>query len=290
MKICRFNQDRLGVAVSDTEIRDVTPALSVLPTASYPLPSHDLLIANLPAVRARIEALLPSAPSLTVDSVSLLSPVANPGKIVAAPVNYKKHLEEVLGDADLHHHNQINGIHKAGLFLKATSSLVGIGRGIDQHLLERRTDHEVELVAVIGREARNVAVADALSYVAGYAIGLDMTIRGPEERSFRKSLDTYSVLGPWLVTADEIPNPGVLDMAIRVNGEVRQQTNTSQLILGVPELIAFASSFYTLHPGDILFTGTCEGVAPVHPGDTLLASIERIGSMTVRVQADRDAV
>ena len=86
-----------------------------------------------------------------------------------------------------------------------------------------------------------------------------------------------------------LANPGALDMDIRVNGEVRQKTNTSELILGVAELISFASSFYTLYPGDILFTGTCEGVGPVHPGDTLLATIQGIGSMTVQVGTRKDA-
>jgi 2-keto-4-pentenoate hydratase/2-oxohepta-3-ene-1,7-dioic acid hydratase in catechol pathway len=154
---------------------------------------------------------------------------------------------------------------------------------------DRRTDHEVELAFVIGREARNVSKGDALSYVAGYTIGLDITIRGSEDRSFRKSPDSYSVLGPWLVTADEIPDPGVLDLQVSVNGTRRQQSNTRYLILGVPELIELASSFYTLYPGDVIFTGTPEGVSPIQPGDEIVASIERIGSMTVAVRAAEGA-
>jgi 2-keto-4-pentenoate hydratase/2-oxohepta-3-ene-1,7-dioic acid hydratase in catechol pathway len=138
---------------------------------------------------------------------------------------------------------------------------------------------------VIGREARNVSRAEALSYVAGYTIGLDITIRGSEDRSFRKSPDTYSVLGPWLVTADEIPDPGSLDLQVSVNGTERQKSNTRLLILGVPELIELASSFYTLYPGDVIFTGTPEGVSPIAPGDEIVATIERIGSMQVAVRA-----
>ena len=180
-------------------------------------------------------------------------------------------------------------IHSAGLFLKATSSLVGPGEGVVVRLADRRTDHEVELAFVIGREARNVAAAEALEYVAGYAIGLDITIRGSEDRSFRKSCDSYSVLGPWLVTADEIPDSGSLDLEIVVNGERRQKSNTRCLILGVRQLIEFASSFYTLYPGDVLYTGTPEGVSPIDPGDRIVATIERIGTMAVEVRAFQDA-
>jgi len=124
-----------------------------------------------------------------------------------------------------------------------------------------------------------------MEYIAGYTIGLDITIRGTEDRSFRKSVDTHSVLGPWLVTADEISDPGDLDLEIAVNGEQRQKSNTSRLILGVPDLIELASSFYTLYPGDVIFTGTPEGVSPIEAGDEIVATIEKIGTMRVRVRA-----
>lgn len=110
-----------------------------------------------------------------------------------------------------------------------------------------------------------------------------MTIRGPEERSFRKSPDSYCVLGPWLATPDEVPDSRALRLSITVNGEPRQDASTSDLIVGVAELVAWGSSFYTLHPGDVLLTGTPQGVGPVKPGDVMLASIERIGSMQIRV-------
>jgi 2-keto-4-pentenoate hydratase/2-oxohepta-3-ene-1,7-dioic acid hydratase in catechol pathway len=211
--------------------------------------------------------------------------VANPGKIMAAPVNYTKHLDEVLADKGIHHGNLISEIHKAGIFLKATSSVVGPGEGLHLVHLERRNDHEVELAVVIGKRGRNIAAAEALGFVAGYCIGLDMTIRGPEDRSWRKSPDSYTVLGPWLVTAEEISDPGSLDLSISVNGTVRQQANMKDLILGVAELIAWTSSLYTLHPGDVLLTGTPQGVAPVRPGDVMLASLERVGTMQVAVNA-----
>ena len=286
MRLCRFGERRLGLVEADT-VRDVTAALDVLPSFRYPLPEHDVLIANLDAVMARVRVIAPAAPVMPLDGLSMLSPVANPGKIVAAPVNYNKHLDEVRGDAALHHNNPGHTltIHDAGVFLKATSSLVGAGDGVEVRRADRRTDHEVELAFVIGRTANRVPASDALRYVAGYAIGLDITIRGSEDRSFRKSADTYTVLGPWLVTADEIPDPGALDLQLELNGELRQKSNTRNLILGVAQLIELASSFYTLHPGDVVLTGTPEGVSPIEAGDRVVARIERIGTMEVRVRA-----
>jgi 2-keto-4-pentenoate hydratase/2-oxohepta-3-ene-1,7-dioic acid hydratase in catechol pathway len=284
MKLCRYDENRLGVVLDDG-IHDVTPALDALAEQRYPLPSHDLLVAGLPRMRPALEAAARKSKAIPPAQARLLSPVANPGKIIAAPVNYTKHLEEVLADKGIHHGNLIAEIHKAGMFLKATSSLVGPGEGVALVHTDRRNDHEVELAVVIGQQARGVSAAHALSYVAGYCIGLDMTIRGPEERSLRKSPDSYCVLGPWLVTADEIADPGKLALSITVNGAPRQSAHTSDLILPVAELIAWASSFYTLYPGDVLLTGTPQGVGPVKAGDVMLASIENIGTMQVTCRA-----
>jgi 2-keto-4-pentenoate hydratase/2-oxohepta-3-ene-1,7-dioic acid hydratase in catechol pathway len=286
MRFCRFGDGRLGL-VEGSDVRDVTQALDVLPAYHYPLPTYDVLIANLDKVIERARAIAASSPSQPVAGMQFLSPVANPSKVIGAPVNYQKHLDEVKSDAAIHHDNPAHtaAIHKIGLFLKASSSLVGPGEGIALRKLDRRNDHEVELAVVIGKRANNVSRADALKFVAGYAIGLDITIRGPEDRSLRKSADSYAVLGPWLVTADEIPNPGDLNLKIAVNGQERQNSNTKYMILGVPELIEFASAFYTLHPGDIIVTGTPEGVSPIEPGDHIVATIEKIGTMEVTVRA-----
>jgi 2-keto-4-pentenoate hydratase/2-oxohepta-3-ene-1,7-dioic acid hydratase in catechol pathway len=287
MKLCRFDDNRLGLVENvgaDYVIRDVTAVLTQLPGATYPFPRHDPLIAHLAKLRPEMERLARGAKPMALERVKLLSPVANPGKIIAAPVNYKKHLEEALADKGIHHGNLVQEIHKAGMFLKATSSLVGPGEGVRLVHTDRRNDHEVELALVIGKAGRNVNAAQALDHIAGYAIGLDMTIRGPEERSLRKSPDSYCVLGPWLVTPDEIPDAGNLSVKIAVNGAVKQDAHTSDLILSVAELIAWGSSFYTLHPGDVILTGTPQGVGPVRPGDVMLATIERIGSMRVDVK------
>ena len=276
MRLCRFDDNRLGL-VNGTTVRDVSAALDVLPAFRYPLPAGDVLIYNLEQLTREIRSVAGRSASVPLKGLTLLSPVANPGKLIGAPVNYQKHLDEVRQNPQLHHGNDIPVIQKAGVFLKATSSLVGPGEGIVLRKLDRRNDHEVELAFVIGKPASNVSRRSALDYVAGYSIGLDITIRGPEERSLRKSSDSYTVLGPWLVTPDELPDPGALDL--------NQATQThAALILGVPELIEYASSFYTLYPGDVVLSGTPEGVGPIKPGDVIVASIEAIGTMEVKVR------
>jgi 2-keto-4-pentenoate hydratase/2-oxohepta-3-ene-1,7-dioic acid hydratase in catechol pathway len=290
MRLCRFDEGRLGVVedgAARPSVRDVTAALDVLPAARYPFPRHDVFIANLDAVQARVRALAPAAPLLPLDRLRLLSPVANPGKIVAAPLNYEQHIAEVQGDDALRQGagGAALDIRTAGVFLKATRSLVGPGEGIELRTTGRRTDHEVELVFVIGRTASRVPAAEALSYVAGYCIGLDISARGTEDRSFRKSADSYSVVGPWLVTPDEIADPDALELTLQVNGQTRQHSNTAQMTLGVAQLIAAASAMCTLHPGDAFFTGTPEGVSPIEHGDRIVATIESIGSMTTVVRA-----
>jgi 2,4-didehydro-3-deoxy-L-rhamnonate hydrolase len=284
MRLCRFDDNRLGVVVGQ-DVRDVTPVIARLPAQRWPIGLGDPLIAALDELRPYIEAEALRAPAHPLAHVKLLSPVANPSKIVAAPVNYRRHLEEARADAEIHFQKQVEEIQRVGLFLKATSALAGPSEGVALRYLDRRNDHEVELALVIGKRADRVRAADWHRFVAGYAIGLDMTIRGPEERSLRKSVDSYCVLGPWLVTADEIADPTKLNLSITVNGEQRQKANTGDLVLGLGTLIELASSFYTLLPGDILLTGTPEGVGPVRPGDVMDAAIDGIGTMRVEVRA-----
>jgi 2-keto-4-pentenoate hydratase/2-oxohepta-3-ene-1,7-dioic acid hydratase in catechol pathway len=284
MKLCRFDDNRLGLVRGD-EVLDVTPVIARLPAQRWPLPKGDPLIAALDELRPHIETEAKRAIARPLSQVTLLSPVANPSKIVCAPVNYKRHLEEARADAEIHHQKQVEEIQRVGLFLKATSALVGPSAGVALRYLDRRNDHEVELALVIGKAADRVKAADALQYVAAYAIGLDMTIRGPEERSLRKSGDSYCVLGPWMVTADEFTHPDRRELSITVNGEPRQKANTKDLVLGLGTLIELASSFYTLLPGDILLSGTPEGVGPVRPGDVMDAAIDGIGAMRVEVRA-----
>lgn len=288
MRLCRFNDDRLGLVEGD-EVVDVSSALQVLPACTYPLPRHDLLVAHIGAVSARVGELVASGGALArhpLAAVRLLSPVANPGKVIAAPVNYLKHLQEAREDKAIHHSNQVGDIERVGLFLKATSSVEGPSAALRIAKPDRRNDHEIELVAVIGKQGKHIPVERALSHVAGYCIGLDMTVRGPEERSMRKSPDGYTILGPWLTTSDEVADVHNLDLVIQVDGEVRQRANTRDLVLDVAQLIAMASSFYTLQPGDVLMTGTPEGVSQVHAGQSMTAQISGLGRMTVQIAGE----
>ena len=282
MKLCRYDDNRLGVVRGDM-VHDVSAVLDTLPTVRYPLPDHDPLIAALPTLRDRIDALADAAVPVPLAGVHLLPPVASPRKIIGAPVNYRLHHDEALADPTIHHQTNIMPIDKAGLFLKATSSLIGASSPVVLRHPDKRNDHEIELVVVIGRRADRVTQADALDYVAGYAIGLDMTVRGTEERSMRKSIDTYTVLGPWMVTADELTDPSALTMELTISGATRQKATTADILRDVPTLIERASSFYTLMPGDLIYTGTPEGVSAVQAGDVMVCSIEAIGTMQVAV-------
>jgi 2-keto-4-pentenoate hydratase/2-oxohepta-3-ene-1,7-dioic acid hydratase in catechol pathway len=285
MKLCRFDDDRLGL-VENGEVLDVTGAVAAIPPQKWPYRHGDALIAHLPAVLDKAKSLAPQAARRKLSEIRLRTPVANPSKIVNAPINYQAHIDEAKRDQGIAHGRDIKTIADWGLFLKSPSSLAGAGDGIALRFAERRNDHEVELAVVIGREANRVSRSQALDYVCGYSIGLDMTLRGPELPSFRKSIDTYSVLAPWLVTRDEVPDPNNLDLWLTVNGEPRQRSNTRRMVYDVPRLIEYATSFYTLYPGDLIFSGTPEGVGPVKPGDEIRAGIERIGEFTIRVAPD----
>jgi 2,4-didehydro-3-deoxy-L-rhamnonate hydrolase len=192
-------------------------------------------------------------------------------------------VDETFADANIHHGKPKRSLADQGLFLKANSALVGPSAGVTLRFPDRRTDHEAELGVIIGKVGSEISEADALDYVAGYAIALDMVVRGPEDRSFRKSVDSYAVLGPWFVTRDEISDPQDLNFNIKVSGEIRQQANTKDMILSVAKQIAWASEFYTLHPGDILMSGTCEGVSQVKPGDEMVIEFDGVGTMVMGI-------
>ncbi|HEY6510047.1 MAG TPA: fumarylacetoacetate hydrolase family protein [Vicinamibacterales bacterium] len=286
MRICRFDEDRVGLVRGDV-IHDITSVLAHLPAVPCPAPWGDPLIAALASMRDTMEQLADDAPRRGVGEVRLLSPVARPSKIIGTPANYGAHAEEARQDAEIAQYAAAQGrsIEEQGLFLKAVTALVGPSEGVSIKFPDRRTDHEAELGVVIGRQGVDIPQARALDYVAGYAIALDMVVRGPEDRSLRKSLDSFAVLGPWLVTPDELGDPQTLDFTLAVNGQVRQRANTRDMILDVRRQIAWASTFYTLYPGDILMTGTCEGVGPVRPGDQMQVEFDRIGAMRVGVRA-----
>jgi 2-keto-4-pentenoate hydratase/2-oxohepta-3-ene-1,7-dioic acid hydratase in catechol pathway len=284
MKLCRFAPDRLGVVRGD-DVFDVSAVVERLPMVRWPFPLGDALVERLDQLRPEIERLADRASPVKLDKVRLLSPVANPGKIIGAPINYADHVAEARQDETIAHGRDLKSIGETGMFLKANSSLVGPSEGVAQRFTERRNDHEAELAVIIGKPGTRISRERALDHVIGYAIGLDMTVRGPELACFRKSIDTYSVLGPWLVTKDEVPDPGDLDLKCWVNGALRQNSNTRYLVYDVPRLIEFTTSYYSVQPGDIIMTGTPSGVGPVHPGDVITVEIGKVGRMDVHVRA-----
>jgi 2,4-diketo-3-deoxy-L-fuconate hydrolase len=287
MKLCRYDDDRLGVVIGNM-VHDVTAAQEEIRKGARYDMKGDAVIAALPSWRKRIEEMAAKAPGKPVSQVKLISPVARPSKTMAAPTNYKRHIEEMRARTDLPQGATARhppDIGKAGIFLKSNSSIVGPSEGIPIRFLDRINEHEIELVVVIGKQGTNIPRDKAKDYIAGYTIGLDMTCRGPEDRSFRKSIDGYSVLGPWMVTADEIPNPDDVKITLELNNELRQTAETKDLIYDIGRLIEFASSFYTLYPGDVYYTGTPQGVSPVKPGDVLRAKCDPIGSFEIAVRA-----
>ena len=271
-------------------MHDVTDAQTeIRKTAPYAM-KGDAVVAALPQWRERLERMADKAPGQPIAKVNLLAPVARPTKLTCAPTNYSAHIDEMT-KASAEPGSQIVTVQsmkilEAGMFLKSTSCLVGPSEGIPLRFPDRRSDHEVELVMVIGKPGSDIPQERALDHVAGYCLGLDMTVRGREDRSFRKSVDGYAVLGPWLATADELPNPDAVPISIEVNGEVRQNSNTSQLIYNCRRLIEFASAFYTLYPGDLVYTGTPDGVGPVKPGDVIVCrSAPALGELKINVRA-----
>jgi len=288
MKLCRYDDDRMGVVRGDL-VHDVTEAQTEIRKAAPYAMKGDAVVAALPAWRERIERMADKVAGKPISQVKLLPPVARPTKLTCAPTNYQAHIAE-MEKASAQPGSQIvrsqsSKILEAGMFLKANSALVGPSEGIPLRFPDRRNDHEVELVMVIGKTGSDISQAKALDHVVGYCLGLDMTVRGREDRSFRKSVDGYAVLGPWMVTADEIPDPDAVPISIEVNGEVRQNSNTSQLIYNCRRLIEFASEFYTLYPGDLVYTGTPDGVSPVKPGDAIVCrSAPALGELKINVR------
>jgi 2,4-diketo-3-deoxy-L-fuconate hydrolase len=270
-------------------VHDVTEAQTEIRKSMPYAMKGDQVIAALPQWRERIERMADKATGKPIASLRLLPPVARPTKLTCAPTNYQAHIEEMAKASQQPGSQIVRGhsskILEAGMFLKANSALVGPSEGVPVRFPERRTDHEVELVMVISKAGSDISQAKALDHVAGYCLGLDMTVRGREDRSFRKSVDGYAVLGPWFVTADEIPDPDAVPISLTVNGEKRQDSNTSQLIYNCRRLIEFASEFYTLYPGDLLYTGTPDGVGPVKPGDVIVCrSAPVLGELTIKVR------
>jgi 2-keto-4-pentenoate hydratase/2-oxohepta-3-ene-1,7-dioic acid hydratase in catechol pathway len=295
VKLAIFDDYRLGVVLADgAEIADVTEAL---PGPHDPDPFGAgwwlRLCRDFSQTRPQLEQAASRGRRLMVADVHLRAPVLNPGKIVAAAANYAAHRDEMKGISARVGAATPAWLSNFDVFLKAPSSIVGpsdavilpsgaVAEGKEVH-------HESELAVVIGAGGTRIPEHDALRHVLGYTIGLDMTVRGEGDRSRRKSYDTFTPLGPWLVTSDEIGDPQALEIGLTVNGTVRQQVHTSTMLTPVAQLIAYASEVMRLDPGDVIVTGAPPGVGPVVDGDQIETWISGIGRMRLPVRRSTDA-
>ena len=212
--------------------------------------------------------------------------MVNPSKIVAAASNYQAHVAEMHEVQERTLGRVESWMMEFDVFLKAPSSIAGPRDDIvlppDQR--DREIHHEAELVAIVGKGGKDIAPRDALSRIAGYTIGLDITVRSKADRSRRKSYDTFSPLGPWLVTSDEAGDPADMDIELERNDVLKQKVSTRDMLVPVQDIVAYASRVMTLLPGDVLFTGAPPGVGPIEPGDTLRVRISRLGEMGLTVR------
>jgi 2-keto-4-pentenoate hydratase/2-oxohepta-3-ene-1,7-dioic acid hydratase in catechol pathway len=285
MQLFVFDRHRLGVSADDGGLVEITHLVS---ERVAPPDRMTALIEDWATVRDRVVAAATSAAWLELSSVTLLAPQPRPRLIVAAPVNYRLHQQEMGGEAGVYPGLVAHSIETYAGFIKASSSVTGPSGTIELPYDDRRVDHEAELGVVIGKTARRVHRSAALSYVFGYVPLLDITLRGDEDRSFRKSFDTFTPIGPAIVTADELPDPDALDLRLSVNGELRQRANTRDMIYRVARLIELYSSAMTLQPGDIIATGTPEGVGPLARGDEVCLTIDGVGELIMPVSDRHD--
>ncbi|MTD58016.1 FAA hydrolase family protein [Amycolatopsis sp. RM579] len=286
MKLASFDGFRIGVLVG-ASLHDISEVID----ARWRATPHAMtsLIEDFALLRPQIDRRVSDSTGVPIESVQLLPPVPAPTHVFAAPLNYRRHIDEMDGSsivgADF---SAANSAENLGFFLKAPGSLIGASNAIELPPLDGRSfHHEPELAVVIGKRARALTPRSARGVVFGYSCLLDITLRNSStvqsERVMRKSFETFTPMGPFIVTADEVGEPSDLTINLWVNDELRQSASTAQLIVGVHELLAQASHVLTLRPGDIYATGTPEGVGPIVAGDTVRIAISRIGSMSVPV-------
>ena len=264
MRLCRFDTDRLGL-IRAAAVHDVTAALQGLTATRWPRPLTDPLLERLDELRPALERAAADSQGIPIAQCHLHSPVAAPGKIVAVRQNF-------------------TGAVGSGpeLFLKAGSSVIGPGDTLAPPMATRASQVEVELAAVIGRQCRSLEPSRALEHVAGYCVALDLSVVGDEDRSLRKSPDGFCVLGPWLTTADSVGDEGHLDMELAVDGRSVLSGSTAERRYDTARLLAAASQWFTLYPGDVLLTGS-PGSAAVSAGSRMVARIDGLGELAIDV-------
>ncbi|MEM7112764.1 MAG: fumarylacetoacetate hydrolase family protein [Chloroflexota bacterium] len=290
------DQARLGALVGE-EIIDLRRAFAALahqdPTAVFPEDMIGLLAdgeAGLAKAKTAVEYALSDEAKednlrVAAADATLMPPITRPGKIICLGRNYAAHAAE--GGAEPPPYPM--------LFYKPATSLLGDGGTIVVPAITERPDYEGELAVIIGKTCKNVSEEEALDYVGGYAVAMDITARDLQRRTSQftagKMLDTFGPLGPALVTADEVPDPSNLTLKTVLNGNVMQDDTTANMIFTVPFTIHYISQIATLEVGDIILTGTPEGVGyPRKPpvflqnGDIISVEIEKIGKLTNHVQ------
>lgn len=236
-------------------------------------------------LRPAVEAIVASEEPVALDKVRLQPVVPRPVNFFAAPLNYRAHKTEMTGSVMA---SGGSSAAELGFFLKATGCVTGPSDPIVLPALGgRRFDYEGEIAFVIGRGGRAISRDEALEHVLGYTLAVDATLRMTEtqreERSLRKSYFSFAPIGPWIVTADEIPDPSTLKLETWVNGELRQSGSLADLILDVPGLIAQASAVLPLSPGDVYSTGSPAGVGAIQPGDEVVVRSPQIGELRLQV-------
>jgi 2-keto-4-pentenoate hydratase/2-oxohepta-3-ene-1,7-dioic acid hydratase in catechol pathway len=267
MKLVTFttrDSTRAGVLTESGDIADIgAPMLQLLANGTL----HE-----------RVKAALAGGAVISSSEAGIDAPVPRPGKVLAIGLNYRDHAEES-GQAIP---------QRPIVFTKAPTCIVGPGHPIHIPRVSRAVDWEAELCFVIGRTARYVRASEAEQYIAGYTIGNDVSVRDWQFHSptwvMGKSFDTHGPIGPWMVTHDEVGEPGNLAIRLTVNGEEKQRSNTSELIFGVGEILEYLSSGMTLEPGDIVFTGTPAGVGAsrkppewLKAGDVVRIEVDKLG-------------
>lgn len=280
MKIASFGQGRIGI-VEGEGVADVSDIVGC-DSAAWPPTAMLRFIASFSDLRPRIVERLRTAERVPLAQSHLNCPVAWPNKLIAFPANYHAHISEMKAGPGLISKTDASG---QGFFLKANSSLSGPNDSIVLPAISNReVHHECELAIVIGKGGRDIPRERAAEHIFGYSCLIDVVIRGKEERVMRKSFDTFCPMGPYITTADEVARYDDIDLELSVNGELRQKANTRDLIVGVPEMIAMASSVMTLYPGDIIASGTPAGVGPLKAGDHVTIRIAGVGEMGLDVK------
>ncbi len=280
MKLVSFGspgREKPGVLAGDSVV-DLCAVDSSLPRTIRGILENDCLAAVAEIVAGAGGSALPAG------SVRLGPPIINPSKIICLGLNYRDHAEE-----------QDRKVPESPLlFGKGPNVLAGNGDSMPYPRLIEQLDYEIEFAFVIGRRARHVTIEDAMSYVAGYGIFMDITARDFQRRERQwlraKSVDGSGPFGPYLVTKDEIPDPHNLDISIEVNGEKLQASNTKQLIFRVDYLTHYISQTMTLEAGDVIATGTPSGVGVfrhpprfLQPGDTMVGRIDKLGELNCTI-------